>query len=151
MGYQLWGGKVSAAANQIGSRTLIAKTCTRCGEFLSADWFSPARDRSGGYSYRRSWCRKCNSVRGGASTVRDRPDVVRRQSETAAAAERSHMEYTQADFKVLADTNLSIAMKAAALGRSYFAITKAMNRLGISNPQTRLDDEVFETWVILNG
>lgn len=136
----------------VGKRRLLAKTCTKCGLLLEANWFTSRKSGS------RTWfsaCVRC-SPRGGESRV---PKEVRKdqnhesqqrlQSLSLPHAVNSGQPYTGADHKVLAEPDLTILEKAIKIGRTYFATNAACSTNGYAS-RVGLGDPMKGVWVIDN-
>lgn len=136
----------------VGARRLLAKTCTKCGLLLEANWFT---ERKKG---RRQWfsaCTRCLPRGGESRTPRD----VRRarnqktqqklQSLSLQHAVNHQQPYTEADHKVLANPDMTVLEKAIAIGRTYFATNNATTTNGYTS-KVGLGDPMNGRWVIDN-
>lgn len=140
----------------VGDRPLLAKTCSKCGLLLPSEWFlkttSPSRRRSG-KEYWRDHCRKC-SHRGNAPRVRQESPQAREWTRKAQAitlplAVNNGKEYTEADYVILADENLSNLAKALILKRSYKAASGKVSEAGYKS-RRGLGSAARDQWLIDN-
>lgn len=143
------GGGTALSPRSIGSRTLIAKTCVKCGLLLEGKYFRPLGHR------RDSWCRFCRSsmesVRNvGRQYVQDKKWMRSVQEATSERATRSGQPYIEADFKVLADPSLTQVDKALALGRTYSAVSQMCTKGGYPSLGYTLGSPVTSAWTIEN-
>lgn len=119
--YQMWHKYGEACpphlAHRVGRRTLLAKTCTNCGEFLPADQFQLYD------GYRMPQCRKHSGASfTGYDPVRAKEQYERYQGETLPVADRHRCRWTQDEDNLVMDEGLTMMEKAAMLGRSYKAV-----------------------------
>lgn len=133
----------------IGARPLLAKTCPDCGLLLQAMWFKP---KDGTWT---RLCKRCTKARENppAKTKRasEQGNESRRrlQSLTLACASHHGEPWTESDFKVLADPDLTILQKALTLGRSYSAAQSACHASGFKS-KVGLGDPERDQWIIDN-
>lgn len=112
----------------VGNRTLLARTCSKCGWLLDAKFFNKTRHTNGTLIWRPvcAWCR--------SKQVMERRKVTGRQASRPAKT-RSHREnpnptragfgWTVEDHIVASDPTKTILQKAIETKRSYGAITSA--------------------------
>lgn len=139
----------------IAHRPLLAKSCTKCGLILPADWFKFAANEKRWSS----WCRRCHGAartthkqtEGGAARNRKhaRAYQAKAQAITLATATRKNYEYTEADHTVLSDESMTNLGKALKLGRTYNAVCSAVSLKGYSSLRP-ISSPVFEQWIIDN-
>lgn len=138
--------------NQVGSRTLLAKTCPRCGLLLDATWFrweEKRLDRPGGWS---PFCRKCAGSTGSEFRSwkgRKDADASRRvkQALTVDRAHRAGQPWTEADDRVLDNPELTLLEKALKTGRTYNAVQSRCSNRGYTS-KVGLGDAVAGQWRI---
>lgn len=129
----------------VGSRTLLARTCTRCGRFADGDSF-PILNRGTKNEARRKTCHECTNVlkrqareqRGSGlphPNKRVPEDHVRTWREWTQEEDRYLREHLQTD---------SYAEIASVLGRTLRAVYKRRDVLGL--PKVRKTLEVAEPW-----
>lgn len=135
------GERKNRRAHAIGRRTVVAKTCTACGLLLDAYWYGVRVD---GRSESR--CRACRS-RLNQSQERRGSWFQAAQSVTKSAAIREGDEWTESDYAILTQPDLSLVEMALALGRSYASVANARHYGGASDRLPALG-EPEETWVI---
>lgn len=132
----------------IGLRTVLAKTCPKCGLLRSGEWFGVNKGVCAAH------CRTCSSdsARHYADTeMRDSRAAAYRasaQAITAANATRSGQEYTDSDIRVLEDRTLTDFQKALALKRSYAAASTARRSMGFLSSAARLSELQTGTWFV---
>lgn len=141
---------------EVRGRTLLAKTCLRCGLLLPADWFGSAHRRGSGRKVWRPYCRKCASASatdskkargdGGASS---RAYEAKAQAITIPLAEKRGSEYTEEDHKVLSDPSLTRLAKALILKRTYRAASSQCSLHGYKS-NFRLGSPEKDRWIIDN-
>ena len=112
----------------VGRRSLLCKTCTRCGELRpGSDYYLGKK----GYA---SDCRACHArERGGyrgyrklsKEAERKKAAKFRARKGKICGVEPSHhrQPYTGVDWEILLREDLTITQKAIALGRTYSAVT----------------------------
>jgi len=133
----------------IGKRTVVAKTCPKCGLLKAGEWFSVSSD-----GRTASYCRPCGveKAKQGASAAGLHARVIERgrrlQDITAEVATRSGYEYTSADLAVLEDRSITDFQKALALGRSLKATTSARQNRGFRSSVTLLSEVDAGQWLI---
>lgn len=143
-----------------GKRTIIAKTCARCGLVFPGSRFSPVTRGEGAYTS--AACKKCLAesaarwassnpsviaARNGRAKPRKRVRHAELQNLTALTADRRGEPYTEADYEVLRDPSLSMLGKALRLHRTYAAVSSECFRSGIS---TAREVSEIEAWLIEN-
>lgn len=133
----------------VGSRTLLARTCSRCGRLADGDSF-PLLNRGTKNEAHRKTCHDCTNAlkkqareeRGiGLPPTTRPPEVLQTRKRTRWSKEddaylREH---------VGADTYEQIAL---VLGRSLLAVYKRRDVLGLS--KVRLQHRVEKPWVVRN-
>lgn len=144
----------------VGCRTLVAKSCSKCGEIRPGSRFSWIKTE-------RLWasvCKNCNSEAVYRRHQNGRPKLtkgaLKRKNQTSKAwmiaaqkytserATNNRKEWTEKDYKVLVDHSLPIVVKAIKLGRSYAATSGALNKIGYRRPRGAGDE--FDRWIIDN-
>lgn len=116
-----------------GMRTLVAKTCTQCGEFKDAKEFSRNRE-----VYWLSECRRCILARY-THSPRQREDIQRIQAEhqaetmTPDAVQGRWTRWSNAEIEVALNDAISPVEAAKRLGRTYRAVLSARLRYGYYN------------------
>jgi hypothetical protein len=137
--------------NAVGERTLLARTCPDCGLLLDASWFGRTQWTTPRRGYMRTpvWrakCTKCRQRQAGPRTNQSRSaedrDAYREhmQALTRARATRDGFPYTESDYVILANPNLTNLAKAYTLRRTYVAIVTAVRRGGwVSRVEGRRD------------
>lgn len=136
------GERKNRKPNAIGTRTVVAKTCTACGLLLDAEWYLLRRD--GRYA---SKCRVCKSAFDAGRDSRDRGWKDRVEAVAAETISRDRAEWTEADYAVIVDPSLTLLQMAAKLGRSYSAVANRRCLIGVGDPRALLGQPV-ENWVI---
>lgn len=140
----------------------MAQTCWECGRLLSAAMFSRGgggRRHTDGRA-RRGWKRTCKDCFNAAqvryrsyepmdaSVMRERQAAL--QMRSLPAASRSGLPWTEADWKVLSDTSLSVAEKASIVRRTHRAVQQQTYLHGwasrVGPPRAPV-----ETWVLTLG
>lgn len=135
----------------VGSRTLIARTCTVCGLLLPASWFS-IKKRNGG---RLSQCRKCSPAQkyANGTTVKTRRNsreyADKAQALTLETATRKGLEYTESDHAIMSDPTNTALSKALAMNRTYAATATALSANGYKSARA-LGDTLTDQWLIDN-
>jgi|GEM_PF-2730604 len=149
-----FGGNVSPTS--VGARPLLAKTCPECGRLLQAKWFMiNGRNRNKG-----ARLRICNECRGNSRPSRKRPasmgDIrsskeafARVQALTLLGASQTRQPWTEAEFTVLKDPDMTILQKALTLHRTYSATSQACRRNGFDSFKG-LGDPERDQWMIDN-
>jgi hypothetical protein len=131
-------------------RTLVAKTCSSCGELRPGTafrWRSPSKtwdshcvycgsDRVKSYRAKTGW----SSSSGGA----------RRQRVSLATAQRKGQEYTAADMAVLGNPTLTVLQKAVRTQHTYYGTSSAVARFGFTSALPALGDPEVDRWFIDN-
>ena len=142
------GRKFRGSMVQPGLRTLIAKTCSACGQVRPGDWFYKT-----GARYRMAECKLCLSERG--RVWRDeggrasRVQTLAKQKRSQDEATRNRYEYVEQDMIVLADGELTAFEKSVILNRSYMAVLSAVNKYGFSSKRQPMQDVLSrERWSI---
>jgi hypothetical protein len=133
----------------IGNRTLVAKTCTKCGLLLDASWFRSRGTKRVGHTASR--CRKC-----AVADLGRRQKVMRYsnrfseklQNASLETATNSRKEWTGAEIEVLHDMTLTNFEKAIRLGRTYYGVNAAMCKLGLRERKPQLGDPTEAQWFI---
>ncbi|MDO5866028.1 MULTISPECIES: hypothetical protein [Paenarthrobacter] len=147
----------------VGARPLIAKTCGECGLLLASEWFTfrPARGTT-----RAHWsvrCKKCVSAANYKGTVNGTNNYKgserykkltaqsrkRLQDLSVSRATRSGQDWTEHDFQVLQDPDLTLLEKALKLGRSYNAVAIKCSRQGYKS-HVGLGSAEKDQWYIDN-
>lgn len=138
----------------LGMRTMLAKTCPRCGLLLPPEWFFLNKKKG---FYRRE-CKKCDSQ----TTMERRPDDKRRNNErlieyakraqeiSLETADKKGCEYTEADHAVLADESLTRLSKALILHRTYQGVSNTIFSNGYKSKGSRLGNPQRDRWLIDN-
>lgn len=140
-------GRANVNPWTVGSRRLLARTCPECGLFLDGRWFE-----RGGPPRWTTVCARCKSRRSAA--IAD-PEKVKRGAKMRAASARAiharlqaatlpyavnnRKEYTEADYQVLADPELTAFEKAIRLGRTYSAVCQMVHTAGYRSKVGRGD------------
>lgn len=138
----------SKSPNSVAGRTLVAKTCARCGLLLDASWFtSRGTKRVGHYA---PHCRKCMvSKRTKAASSRYAKRFSDRlQAVTLETATNRRKEWTNSEMEVLSDLTKTNFEKALALGRTYYAVNDAMSSLGLRSRKEPVPDPANAQWFI---
>ena len=136
----------------IGARSLLAKTCPDCGLLLQANWFHS--NTNGG---RTTVCSACkNKVRPPRPRQKDaenrrrtRESSSRFQALTVAGASKTRQPWTDADFAVLEDPDLTVLQKALTLHRTYHATVSYCAKGGFKS-FVGLGDPERDQWMIDN-
>jgi len=131
-----------------GNRSLLAKTCRKCGLLLPAGWF-----RRGAKAFAID-CKKCESDTAfnrqrNSAGLDDSLSGKRRQAISLLTADRNKFEYTAEDEIVLADKELTVLEKAIVMRRSFFAVRAALFARGIKSSKV-LGDKEIDQWLIDN-
>jgi hypothetical protein len=142
-----------------GTRTVIARTCTKCGIVRPGTAFRVRKDRA------TTWCKYCEGDQGASWRSRN-PDLVkagntrsidakaRRRKEvqriTSKLATRNGYPYVDADFEVLSDPSLTILGKAIRLHRSYAAVSHKCSENGFKSNASFVDISDLGAWKIDN-
>lgn len=123
-----------------GKRRVLAKTCLACGLLWGGAEFVSGR----------GVCNGCRKTRRRPDDKQGMEEQVERLAERTGIPYRSrHYEpYTEDDCEVLANPNLSVAAKAALIGRTYKATQQAIRSYGFT---TSAPDrtEPYGLWRIL--
>lgn len=143
----------------VGKRTLLAKTCTRCGLLLPADWFGRRSDRGW-----RPHCVRC-SIPDKEKQYDKSKQWQRSNSEKASAASKAHYKvmqkitrdrasrhgypWNESDVPVLKDSSLSAFEKALKLKRSYSSVRNQCVKEGYSSKVGK-GDPTLARWIIDN-
>lgn len=121
----------------VGPRSLLAKSCNRCGEVLPADRFG--RTTTNGWH---PTCRRCIGVeyrqrRPKVEVVAGwRSDYVRtQQSRFPGGIERNGLIWTGPEVELCSRTDLSAREVAGMLGRSIFAVRRQRALLKAEEPR----------------
>lgn len=104
----------------VGTRTLLAKSCARCGVFKMADQFAVILKK-----YRDSYCRVCHC----ASAA---PSTRKHQQEASEGAVRHRQPWTGTDLHLLAEMTAEGAVAAEiarALNRTIYSVYTMKNKL----------------------
>lgn len=149
---------------EVGTRRLVAKTCTRCGLLLEANRFVLQTAKGKARNWRPD-CTRCNnqanaanpeSARASAPTgwARDRGassmrSLYRLNAMTRERATRHGKPWLESDHGVLRDADLTNLEKALQLGRTYAATKTAVQKNGYTSRVMR-GDPVKGQWVIDN-
>lgn len=110
---------------EVGTRTLLAKTCPKCGWLLDARFFYRSNSRDGiskRYGSDCSWCVVENHRKrrkAGASDKRSK--WIHRESDWDTS--NSWKEWTNRDLETLSDPTKTLRSKARSLKRTYGAIS----------------------------
>lgn len=138
----------------IKDRTLIAKSCAKCGLLLPASYY---RRRAGDGRWT-SHCRFCTSDHHShwhANRGKDETDkwdgvyYKAAQRATSAVATRNAEPYTERDEAILSDGALTNLQKALRLGRTYAGIASACRDRGYRSSRW-LGEPSLEQWRIDN-
>lgn len=157
LGVSFRGGK---SPHHVGRRTLLAKTCPKCGLLLTAKWFSRRGDQSGAL---RGDCIRCEVQQGGqpeirkAAAERSKSATARRSEQNfqklqAITREKAHhhgQPWVEADHAILDDPESTILSKALRLGRTYSAVANQCHANGYRS-LVGLGDPIKGQWVIDN-
>lgn len=137
----------------IAGRPLIAKTCSDCGLFLSAEWFPEHKTKAGHRDGWSSHCKKCRKTRKYAGeSAKEKWAAVNHeylakvQAYTLERAENHGDEWTSADIEVLADPSKTVLEKALELKRTYHAVKDAQSKHGFAAKRERLGDPHDSAW-----
>ena len=131
-------------------RTLIAKTCTACGELRPGTayrWRSQSKTWRSDCVYCESDRTRGNRERSGYSS---QPGNARRQAVSLTRADRNGQEYTDTDISVLKDATLTTLQKALRIHHSYYATSSAVSRMGFASAPPSLGDPETDVWAINN-
>jgi hypothetical protein len=104
----------------IGLRTILARTCTRCGEFKQADEFARVM---GGYCD--SYCKDCHNAH-------SKPVMLAHQKEALRAATKHRQPWTDGECRRLAEMvseGRTGPYMAKELNRSVYAVYTMKARL----------------------
>jgi len=138
-------------AHEVGSRTLLAKTCPKCGLLWGGGEFKPMPR---GYH---PLCARClGSVRRSREVGKPRQhyiaamEAATRSLATKSVPYRSRNgePWTERDVALLADQTLSMPEVAARLGRTWQATQSALNRYGVERPRERATQLPTGEWRI---
>jgi hypothetical protein len=141
----------------IAGRTLVAKTCNRCGLLLDATWFAKARGNGRGNStclacfnqfYRRydpAQRKQRYADEGSNAAVRLR--VM--QAITLPTATRHREEWTDHDMRILENPDLTRLEKAIKVRRTYFAVSTKLGKLQLPSKAGK-GDPLLAQWIIDN-
>lgn len=127
-------GPYDKIPTMVGSRLLIARTCTRCGVIRGGRDFN----KGGKRGKLMGKCRYCRiELRDKAESPKHRAALTQRVIELSESLGIPYMskrydEYTEKDIEVLRDDRLTTCEKAARLGRSYDAVLGARQRYSVS-------------------
>lgn len=146
---QRFGGNLSPTS--IGARPLLAKTCPDCGLLLQAAWFGA---KKGGWGRN---CSRCRAEGRGAQSSTGTEKYRRRKSEThrryqeltIPGASQKRQPWTEADFEVLRNPDMTVLQKALVLHRTYSGTTNACLRNGFMS-KIGLGDPERDQWMIDN-
>lgn len=119
-----------AGAVTCGPRTLLAKTCVVCSEFLPAQAFD--YKRKDGYRYKQSICRTCNNLSVNAAKIRH-------NAESLVVATRHRTEWTEEEVRMvyaMVYRGMSSREISAVLNRSLTAIYNIRQLREIRKPRT---------------
>lgn len=139
----------SKSPMSVGQRPLLAKTCADCGMFLGAEWFRETVSRS----IRMNWassCKKCASERAERFQRREGRlgDNSRKYQEVSVHyAHNNGQEYTDADYDILQREDMSLLEKAIAMGRTYAAVSGAVQKFNLQ-VKHRLGEPQESEWKI---
>ena len=137
----------------VEARTLLAKTCPKCGLLLDSSWFGRARH---GTTWR-TWCVRCrqdpqkaaiNAKRWEAKGQRDSRSAERLQAISLPTATRNRQPYLEADHTVLKRASLTPLEKAITLKRTYKATVRQLSVNGYAS-KTGRGDPADVQWIIL--
>lgn len=132
-------GRSGDLPGDVAGRTLVAKTCIKCGLVLSGHCFT-RKGKGTGKQWYESACRKClnvtnvtrqNNVGKYREMERKRTDAY--QEASLPTADRAGQEYTDQDHRVLADRTLTTLEKAIATRRTYKGVASSIHRLGYTS------------------
>jgi len=136
--------------NVVGTRTILAKTCTKCGLFLSAQWFRRKPNKR--------WFTKCRKCESSEQSAREQYSKMPYEKNTYAKqfqditkefADRQGETLTPEDLHVIKTPGMSTLEKALFLGRTYYAIHTAEVKNKVEPRVARLPlDMITEQWVI---
>lgn len=136
---------------EVGSRTLLAKTCPKCGLLWGGGEFH-ANGRG-----RHPLCRACRGhARRGRETATPRqPYIAAMEAVTRSLATtttpyraRSGEPWTGPDVDLLADRSLTTPQIAARLGRTWQAVQAGLKRYGVQRPPERVTQLPTGEWRI---
>lgn len=149
-----WMSKSPAILN---GRTLLARTCIKCGELQDAKLFPVAH--KGMFTTPRNKCRFCLSRE---AVERDRKkgrknnyassneNYKRNQALTLPTAVRNGFEYTDRDLEILSNPSMTLFEKAIRMQRTYAATCTAATLGGHESSGNKLENRDFMKWVIDN-
>lgn len=135
---------------QVGSRTLIAKTCTKCGRLLPARRYSRRKDkpREGYYQPAcRSCCMRSNVTRSDKDKHNQRANALRDKVDTytRGLAFNKGEPWSGEDLAVVRDTSKSLIGVAVELRRTYGAVAAKAQELGVNR---RPNPDQHRNWVV---
>jgi DNA-binding CsgD family transcriptional regulator len=144
------GGAHRVNPRSVGTRILVAKTCSRCGLLLDASWFGfrAGSDRRG---QRLSACRKCLASETKEYTRRTKAPTKFQQKLQAVTLEKATnlgKEWTSSELELIADPNRTNFEKAIILGRSYYGVATRCAKLGLRSRKEELGDPTDDQWII---
>lgn len=145
----------SSSPHSVGSRTLLAKTCPRCGLLLTPKWFG--RDGKGNWVPHCIRCRPATKKAKRDYAARNRAEVSnasrdffkKMQDYTRDRADRHGQEWVDADHEILRDPEVPILVKALRLGRTYSAVAGQCSKNGYRSLVGH-GDPIKGQWVIDN-
>lgn len=141
---------------EVGSRTLLARTCTQCGILKNAEQFLwKPRPDGDGYRTRASACRSCEASRRRTQYRRNpTPQMVtsrswysKVQSITVPRAYSKDEPWDQNQDAVIKDTSLPLLIAALRTGRSYASASGRASRLGVKRRKKLVDAD--KNWVVI--
>jgi hypothetical protein len=139
--------------NVIGGRHLLAKTCLDCGLLLDARWFRMERKTRARQEWR-SICTLCTSGRqNGKRAPREykgQPWSEFLQAKSLQTASKNREPWTEQDYRVLQDPDLTDFEKAVQLNRTFYATENRVNALGYKSKTIKsiLGSKQDGQWVI---
>lgn len=142
----------------VGNRTLVAKTCKRCGILRDASEFGRDVSQNGTW---KPQCIHCNATErskrpkpdGGLQDKRTHQSAVihlMRQRDSEILADRKGFPYLEADLKVLSNPNLYLWEKAKSTGRTVSGVRYACKKFGFVSKGGKVSSRDFPKWEIEN-
>lgn len=133
----------------VGNRTLVARTCARCGLLLDASWFCKRGTRRIGHLSQH--CRKCSAAATANGNKRHRYSqkfADRLQAITLETAVNNRKEWTTAEMAVVADPDRTTFEKAVTLGRTYYGVASRSAALDLRSRKEPVGDPTEAQWFI---
>lgn len=128
--------------NAIG-RTVLAKTCVRCG--LLMDGKSFYEGKRNGLTYLVPYCRWCHDKHGKRLDQVDSRHV-KNQEISCLTADRKGYPYLQSDHDIASDMSMTVMQKAIAARRTYEGMRTFLFKYGYSHQI--LGDKTESQWRI---